>query len=428
MKIRALHIESFRHLKDLRFEFVYPDDHSKAGEPLEKICFIGQSATGKTSILELIKDNFKLIEKIEVVNGDQLFHPVPITFKGYIGYTYGEHLLTISDKEVMVDAKSFSFSNISGGAVGNPVDHQLKLIYITAEILTKATLEIFNTPSEKVLEKIVSEKYRTFKKRFERENYFVEFSELPNDEIWYSLIFNILDYRRRYREQAAQWISDGDIANLALVNKKFLDWASTNENPLSSFSAYFNSILSKLNLIVDLQNSASIVPIKSKSTGEVLSIEKLSTGTRNLLISMFPFFEIDTDDSIILIDEPERSLFPDVQIDLISNYKTLAPNSQLIVATHSPFIASAFEPEERFVLYFSDDGIVKARNGLSPIGDDPNDILKNDFQVDYYNEFGKKAYRDYLKLRELLAKEKEPEKKRKLLLDLTRLGDKYNFS
>lgn len=98
-----------------------------------------------------------------------------------------------------------------------------------------------------------------------------------------------------------------------------------------------------------------------------------------------------------------------------------------MVATHSPFIAAAFEPEERFILYFDENGKVAVRRGESPIGDDPNDILTNDFQVDYYNDFGKKAYRDYLNLRSKLSEEQEPQKKKELLIELTELGDKYNF-
>ncbi|RYE35890.1 MAG: hypothetical protein EOP42_05375, partial [Sphingobacteriaceae bacterium] len=204
-------------------------------------------------------------------------------------------------------------------------------------------------------------------------------------------------------------------------------WSENNENPLVSFANYFNPILKKLNLEVDLINTEYSIPIKSGYNDKTIPISSLSTGTKGLLLSMFPLYELDTTDSIILVDEPERSLFPDMQIDLISHYQNLAPDAQIIVATHSPFIAAAFEPEERFILYFDDDGKVAVRKGESPIGDDPNDLLKNDFKVDYYNEFGKKAYKEYLNLRTKLTQETELEKKKELLIELTELGDKYNF-
>lgn len=31
-------------------------------------------------------------------------------------------------------------------------------------------------------------------------------------------------------------------------------------------------------------------------------------------------------------------------------------------------------------------GEVAVRRGESPVGDDPNDILRNDFNVEYYND------------------------------------------
>ena len=83
----------------------------------------------------------------------------------------------------------------------------------------------------------------------------------------------------------------------------------------------------------------------------------------------------------------------------MDNYQKIAPEAQFIVATHSPFIAAAFEPEERFILYFDEDGKVAVRRGESPIGDDPNDMLKNDFGINYYNKYGKAAYKEYLKLK-----------------------------
>ena len=59
MKLKSLHIDLHKHLQNLDFDFTYPDGHANAGKPLDKICFIGQSATGKTTILELIKESFQ---------------------------------------------------------------------------------------------------------------------------------------------------------------------------------------------------------------------------------------------------------------------------------------------------------------------------------------------------------------------------------
>ena len=67
MKISKLHINQFRHLENLDFDFTYQSGDRK-GQPLNKICFIGQSATGKTSLLEIIKERHISINNCIVSN------------------------------------------------------------------------------------------------------------------------------------------------------------------------------------------------------------------------------------------------------------------------------------------------------------------------------------------------------------------------
>ncbi len=67
MKISKLHIDQFRHLENLDFDFTYQSGDRK-GQPLNKICFIGQSATGKTSLLEIIKERHISINNCIVSN------------------------------------------------------------------------------------------------------------------------------------------------------------------------------------------------------------------------------------------------------------------------------------------------------------------------------------------------------------------------
>jgi AAA15 family ATPase/GTPase len=71
------------------------------------------------------------------------------------------------------------------------------------------------------------------------------------------------------------------------------------------------------------------------------------------------FIKLDTNKTIILIDEPEHSLYPDIQQEIIGYYTQLAPKAQFFFATHSPIIASSFEPWEIVELKFDyEKGIV----------------------------------------------------------------------
>jgi energy-coupling factor transporter ATP-binding protein EcfA2 len=428
MKLSKIHIDSHFHLENISFDFVYPEGHSKAGQPLEKICIIGQSATGKTKILELIKKSILGLKSAEVVNDVALFtFRRDFAFNGSITYLYNNELLTITSEGVLKGNKFFKSIESGGGTITNLIEKGLKLIYLSSDIISKETVDILNQNPSDLSNRRAESKSKLALLPPNPVNYIYEFDQNFDELSWYSLLSEILSYRKRFAQMASELINKGSIGDFKKLNKEFEKWASKNENPLVKFANYFNPVLKRLNLEVDLVNTEFSIPIKSKVNDNIVPISGLSTGTKGLLLSMFPIYELDTTDSIILIDEPERSLFPDMQIDLIENYQNLAPKSQIIVATHSPFIAASFEPEERFILYHDEDGKVTIRQGESPIGDDPNDILRSDFNINYYNKFGQEAYKRYVSLKEQMANENNPQRKKDLLKDVTQLGDEYKF-
>lgn len=428
MKLQKLHIESYRHLQNVNFDFTYPEGHAKAGQPLDKICLIGQSATGKTSVLELIKDNIAQLWQFDIKNSPHDISFFKLNFKGEIEYIYNDDLLKIEESRVQIGSQQIEIKKKLAILISDiPIDDGRKLLYMSAEIISKEVIALFNQNPLNLISTLADEKYKSLENKYINTNYVVNFIQEAKEDLWFSLLYKILEYRKKFTQMASELINKGAIGDLNKLNKEYAKWSAANENPLALFGHYFNPLLSHLNLEVDLVNTEYPIPIKSKLNDEVIPISGLSTGTKGLLLSMFPLFELDTNDAIILIDEPERSLFPDMQINLMSYYKHIAPEAQFIVATHSPFIAAAFEPEERFILYFDEQGKVAVRRGESPIGDDPNDMLRNDFNVDYYNEFGKKAYQKYLDLKAKIAQETEVEKKKKMVVELAELGDKYNF-
>lgn len=428
MQIKTLNIESHKHLQNLKFDFSYPEGHENFGQPLKKICIIGQSATGKTTILELIKDSIIGLQMVEVLNGSFLFRHSPGLFKGEIEFIAKDGLVKTSEKSITKNGKEFvTLPGSGGGTITQLIEENIKLLYFSAEILTLEIIKILNQNPLEINTRL-SEKKADAQKRYDNAGYTYEFGlDTYDEEKWLTLLSGILDYRKRFTQLASELINRGMLADVELLNQQYAKWAKENINPLASFADYANPVLNKLNLEVDLINTEYIIPVKSRSKNEVIPFKGLSTGTKGLLLSMFPLFELDTDESVILIDEPERSLFPDMQIELLSHYLRLAPNAQFIVATHSPFIAASFEPEERFILYFDREGKVAVRQGQSPIGDDPNDMLRNDFNVEYYNQFGKDAYKQYVELKRQVAQETEPKRKKELIVKMAELGDKYNF-
>ncbi|KAF2513453.1 AAA family ATPase [Flavobacterium foetidum] len=428
MKISKLHIDQFRHLENLDFDFTYPKDfhiEEKRGKPLDKICFIGQSATGKTSVLELINNSISQFYDSRIINDAEIltsmyFNPynIKLDFEAdSIYYKFRKDRIEINNNKF-----TFHEGNYNGG-VEDVINYRNKLFYFTADILSKQNIKVFE---EETI--ILIEKYKSLKEKIKDNSYFrLKFDDNVQDHIWIGLLEENIKYFQNFLQFASELLNSGSLLNNK-SQEKVENWKLDNINPLISFSENFNSILEKINLEVDLINTRNITPLNHKITGENISIQSTSTGTKQLLLTALLLFKLDTKDSIILIDEPERSLYPDMQMDLMDNYKNLAPEAQFIIATHSPFIAASFEPEERFILYFDEDGKVAVRRGSSPIGDDPNDMLKNDFGINYYNKHGEEAYKKYLALKEAVANEKDPQKKKKLLLETVKLGDTYNFN
>lgn len=435
MKISKLHIDQFRHLQDLNFDFTYPDDfhdEAKRGKPLDKICFIGQSATGKTGLLELIYENINFLFSLETINNKYILNRTE-----NLNSLEGELILKLNNEYLKYNRESISFRGNEfiyengEGSINRliPIDYKENIFYLKSNLISDKNIELFSTNPIDLIEKYNSqiENIKISKRNKQLKPFKLIFDDKVDEITWLFLINEIIDYRKNFTQKMSELIHKGLLANQKKLSIEFEKWQKDNPNILELFASKFNSALEKLNLEVDIINTEYSIPIKNKINDEVIPIQNTSTGTKGLLLSFLPLYSLDTKDSIILIDEPERSLYPDMQMDLMEYYQNLAPEAQFIVATHSPFIAASFEPEERFILYFDEAGKVAVRRGSSPIGDDPNDMLKNDFGVNYYNKFGEEAYKKYLNLKENLAKEKDPIKKKELLLETVKLGDTYNF-
>lgn len=104
MKISKIIIRDYNQFKNFTIDLTYPHGHLKAGEPLEKVCFIGQSGTGKSTILNLIRTivSYELNDKhysnsnmiditAEVRFNDNHHRNVKINKGEISAYTYKKH-------------------------------------------------------------------------------------------------------------------------------------------------------------------------------------------------------------------------------------------------------------------------------------------------------------------------------------------------
>nr|WP_294926018.1 AAA family ATPase [uncultured Flavobacterium sp.] len=412
MKISKLHIDQFRHLENLDFDFTYQSGDRK-GQPLDKICFIGQSATGKTSLLELIK--------LYISN------PIKNDFNFKIDLDLdGKKLIYNEQKKIIEIVSETDNKNFNMNA---------KLYYFPCDLLSTGSFnKIAQNPTKPDRNNALSYSVNNIsvqkKSKFEelKSKSTLEFNHNTSAIVWDYLLDGILEYREKLTQKGSDIVTLDFGKDFEKLIREMEKWKRDNPNPLIQLSEEcLNPILKKFNLEVDLADTSSFIPLKPINSDIAIPANALSTGTKQLMLNSLPLYKLDTKNSIVTIDEPERSLFPDIQMELMDYYQNLAPEAQFIVATHSPFIAAAFQPDERFILYFDEKGKVAVRRGSSPIGDDPNDMLYNDFGINYINKYGQQKYQEYLDLKQKIHFENDPKKKEEISEQLEKLGEEYNF-
>lgn len=90
-----------------------------------------------------------------------------------------------------------------------------------------------------------------------------------------------------------------------------------------------------------LQISSQEVYVGFRSSDETHKIGSLSSGERHLLVLLTIFVIEGNRRQLFMVDEPEISLNMIWQRKLLPLLNELAPNAEIIVASHSPSIARA---------------------------------------------------------------------------------------
>lgn len=85
--------------------------------------------------------------------------------------------------------------------------------------------------------------------------------------------------------------------------------------------------------------------------------ERMSSGERQLFFRTEKLKSLNLKNSVIIIDEPELSLHPKMQRNLVKMYENIGENNQIIMATHSPHIIGNVKKEQLRVLKRDEDGI-----------------------------------------------------------------------
>jgi len=317
MKIASIDIKEFRQFKNLKLDLIYPKGHEKAGEPLDKVCIIGQSGTGKTNLLELI------------------YGRTLIPFQGGYFEQFTKSKFGFTDKTGAIEVFDFDKTYSSSLSVKKP-----DIYFFPIQLKSPLNTTHNEGENHKLIHSYTSEKL--WKDKIQ------DYQEHANERS--KFVFAVSNaFGKKSQEEVQQLI----------VEKE--NWEKENPNPLDEIAALLDPIISKfgLNARMDITSLKQLEFISLiDKDGDEVPQNLWSTGTNQIIYKTYPLFALKPENAIILIDEPENSLYPDIQTEIIEHYTRLAPTSQFFFATHSPIIASCFEPWEIVELKFNEDGEV----------------------------------------------------------------------
>ncbi len=355
MKVTKIKLKDFHQFKDLEIDLTYPKGHTKAGEPLDKVCIIGQSGTGKTTLLKIIGGYTYSINSLLSEYRPEEFKDVYITRKekeleieSRVGYDEKKKINSYFWRTIQESGQIIEFDNAFEKYAKYQEEIKNHFIYFPAELkYNYVEKKDVNLSTIKV----------------------IDFGEYNLGDVWNIVLSKIQEYQEaelKIRQQVSKVVEDNstDMEAIQKAVRKLERFRKKQFNPLADLAKEcLDPLLKNFNLRVkrelDIQKKEDLGFIKIEDLkGNAIPQNLLSTGTKQVIFSAMPLYLLKPDGSLILFDEPERSLYPSVQKFIIDYYVNLTKNSQLIFATHSPIIAASFEPWEIIELKFNNKGEV----------------------------------------------------------------------
>lgn len=355
MKISKIEIKDFHQFKDFTLDLTYPKGHEKEGKPLDKVCFIGQSGTGKTTLLELVpfflysyQTNLLIESPIESFAENTYFN---IIFGANNESFFSSYLLKDKLNELKLAFKSLSNQEENKILLNEWKDwrqhNASKLIYFSANLnFDLENIDINNKLDDKKI---------------------IDFSKDKVSTVWNIILEKIQTYQEqelKIRQDISKVVekSSSDVKAIQEAVKKLEDWKATEFNPIQDVADNcLNALLENYKLRVktelDFKTKDDIGFIKIEDyNGNEIPHGLWSTGTKQVILSALPLYLLKPKHTVILFDEPERSLYPDLQRTVVDYYTSLTTDCQFFYSTHSPIIASSFEPWEIVELKFNEAG------------------------------------------------------------------------
>lgn len=380
MRIKKIQLENHPILGNLNLDFTNGN-----GECVDTIIFAGENGTGKTSILDLLFDfsNFNLENKKR--DEKRIFE------------------LEFSEQDLNVLAQSQNHQHIFKEGF---TDRVFKFLfdYNIIENWNQIKVEFLNKNGD--IQTITGNVFheQDIKSLIRAIYSDVEINYTPNEIR--SVTAKDVDEKRpnsyKSGNNLATEITQLLIDIQALDSQEFSHWGKLNvgkpvdeskiDTRIKRFTKAFDLIFPNKKFI-GIENRNGHKEVLFQENNKIMNISQLSSGEKQIVFRG-GFLLKDKESSkgsIVLIDEPEISMHPKWQIEILDFYKTLFVNtgqvlsSQLFVATHSPFIIHNPNRtnDKVIILTKNEDGNITTLTSPEFYSWTKSRIVKEAFRIDY---------------------------------------------
>ena len=360
--------------------------NSVTGFPFDTILLAGENGTGKTTILESIsaflnRGSFEFFEFIEYIIDGKMYKAIP-----------SDH--SIKDFYKMVD-DSGTVTNINANKNNNPglIDTNTLDIRHYGCVFSKARADYKTT-------KITS----STTKALDLEKY-----DIDQEDDFTSLKQLIVDVQNRDNSEYAEINKD-----LGIAPKSWDDFYLSSN--IYRFKSAFDNFFEKLKYdkVADSNVEKEIIFIKNNKS---ISIDKLSTGEKQIVFRGIYLLKNNKqlNGAAIMVDEPELSMHPKWQKNILKYYKDLfteagIQKTQLFIATHSEHVLEdALKDKVKNIVIALNDvsGVIHAKRIDAPsvlpsiTSAETNflafDIISSDYHIELYGWLQQKESKSTVK-------------------------------
>lgn len=379
MKIRKIILENHSILDDLTLDFT-----NEKGVCLDTIILAGENGTGKTSILELLFEFSKYGLNNTERDEKRIFEVDFSEDDLNILKEFGTNRFLSGGFKNGIFAIEYDFN------VGNNWNQvKIKFLNLDGEEMITRGSEFYVPEIRQIFRSIYSDVEINYTPRAIR--------SVTSKNID---VANLESYKSEgdLATEITQLIID--IQNLDSL--EFLQWGKKNignpvdENHMDSrikrFTNAFN-IMFPSKRFLGIENVNNSKAVLFEENGKKMTIGELSSGEKQIVFrGSFLLKNMQSNKGlIVLIDEPEISLHPKWQIEILDFYKSIFSNekkvltSQMFIATHSPFIIHNQNRYNDKVIILSKDknGRIISLKHPEFYSWTSNKIVKEAFQIDY---------------------------------------------